>query len=82
MLIGNLFSSSEENDEDVTPNLIVNRNLELPEGATLSDSDSSRGNLDDPHRALDIDLELLVILYYEDGRTLLFLFLHKKIFCF
>nr|XP_022908509.1 AP-3 complex subunit delta [Onthophagus taurus] len=51
-------SSSDENDNDTSTNLVVNRNLELPEGATLSDSDSSHNNLDDPHRALDIDLEL------------------------
>lgn len=30
----------------------------MPEGATFSDSESSHGNLDDPHRALNIDLDL------------------------
>ncbi|CAH0548958.1 unnamed protein product [Brassicogethes aeneus] len=50
-------SSSDEN-ADVGPSVEVKRDLELPEGATLSDSDSDRGNKDDPHRALDIDLEL------------------------
>ncbi|GJQ85943.1 g [Trypoxylus dichotomus] len=51
-------SSSDENEQEIAANLVINRNLELPEGATLSDSESSHGNLDDPHRALDIDLEL------------------------
>lgn len=50
-------SSSDEN-VDVGPAVEVKRDLELPEGATLSDSDSDKGNKDDPHRALDIDLDL------------------------
>ncbi|KAK9753947.1 AP-3 complex subunit delta-1 [Popillia japonica] len=53
-----LESSSDENEQEIAATLVVNRNLELPEGATLSDSESSHGNMDDPHRALDIDLEL------------------------
>ncbi|KAI4454760.1 delta adaptin-related [Holotrichia oblita] len=53
-----LESSSDENEQEIAASLVVNRNLELPEGATLSDSESSHGNMDDPHRALDIDLEL------------------------
>lgn len=50
-------SSDDENVEAVSA-IEVKRDLELPEGATLSDSDSSHGHLDDPHRALNIDLEL------------------------
>lgn len=55
-----MYSSSEEEEveHDNEPSLVINQNLELPEGATLSDSDSDQGNADDPHRALDIDLEL------------------------
>ncbi|KAF5293038.1 hypothetical protein FQR65_LT11030 [Abscondita terminalis] len=53
-------SSTDEEHEVVTGlPLIVNKNLELPEGATLSDSESDHGNNDDPHRALDIDLEII-----------------------
>lgn len=51
----------EENEGDgVGPSLVVvNQNFELPEGAKMSDeSDSGQMNPDDPHRALDIDLEL------------------------
>ncbi|XP_060533617.1 AP-3 complex subunit delta [Cylas formicarius] len=48
-------SSSEDN---VTESVQVKRDLELPEGATLSDSDSDHRKVDDPHRALDIDLDL------------------------
>lgn len=50
-------SSSDENAEGA-PVIEVKRDLELPEGATLSDSDSSHDHKDDPHRALDIDLDL------------------------
>lgn len=54
-------SEEEDNDVDVGPSLIVNQNFELPEGAKMSDeSDSGQMNVDDPHRALDIDLELYV----------------------
>lgn len=52
-------SSSDDENEDVRPSLVVNQNFELPEGAKMSDdSDSGNMNPDDPHRALDIDLEL------------------------
>lgn len=54
-----IFSSSDEAEETATgSSLMVNKNMELPEGATLSDSESTPDNPDDPHRALDIDLEL------------------------
>ncbi|XP_017769237.1 PREDICTED: AP-3 complex subunit delta [Nicrophorus vespilloides] len=51
-------SSTDDDNELVNKTLMVNQNLELPEGATLSDSEGSVGNPDDPHRALDIDLDL------------------------
>lgn len=50
-------SSSDENERETSNYLVINKGLELPEGATLSDSENSVVNLDDPHRALDIDLE-------------------------
>ncbi|XP_018561730.1 AP-3 complex subunit delta-1 [Anoplophora glabripennis] len=50
-------SSSDEN-VDTAPVVEVKRDMELPEGATLSDSESDHGLKDDPHKALDIDLEL------------------------
>ncbi|ERL92126.1 AP-3 complex subunit delta [Dendroctonus ponderosae] len=50
-------SSSDEN-LDVAAVVEVKQVMELPEGATLSDSDSDHHRLDDPHRALDIDLDL------------------------
>ncbi|KAJ8950778.1 hypothetical protein NQ318_011271 [Aromia moschata] len=49
-------SSSDENvQQEFT--VEVKRDMELPEGATLSDSDSDHAHKDDPHRALDIDLD-------------------------
>lgn len=55
-------SSDEDNDADLGPSLVVNQNFELPEGAKMSDdSDSGQMNPDDPHRALDIDLDLYVL---------------------
>lgn len=50
--------SSSDEYADVGPSIEVKRDLELPEGATLSDSDSDHNRADDPHRALDIDLDL------------------------
>lgn len=56
-------SDEEENDADTGPSLIVNQTFELPEGAKMSDdSDGGQMNVDDPHRALDIDLDLYVVL--------------------
>lgn len=55
-------SDDEDNDTNTGPTLIVNQTFELPEGAKMSDdSDGGQMNLDDPHRALDIDLELYVV---------------------
>lgn len=61
-------NSSDELDDDVSDNsvaggdasIVVNQSLDMPEGATFSDDSlSSRGGgaLDDPHRALNIDLD-------------------------
>ncbi|XP_018320785.1 AP-3 complex subunit delta isoform X2 [Agrilus planipennis] len=61
-------SSSEENEVNSAPNLLVLKDMELPEGATLSDSESSNGNPDDPHKALDIDLDLPQPVSYKQER--------------
>lgn len=39
---------------------IVNTTLEMPEGVSLSDNDDKDGKFDpdDPHRALDIELDM------------------------
>lgn len=58
MILNFFLSSSDENADDNAPIVQVKQDLELPEGATLSDSDSDHHRLDDPHRALDIDLDL------------------------
>ncbi|CAG9770235.1 unnamed protein product [Ceutorhynchus assimilis] len=51
-------SSSDDDNADTVPAVEVKQHMELPEGATLSDSESEQHKLDDPHRALDIDLDL------------------------
>lgn len=50
--------SGSETDEDARAPQIVNKTMELPEGASLSDNDD-KNKLDpnDPHLALDIDLD-------------------------
>lgn len=49
-----------ESDEDVPPLHVVNIiEGEMPEGARTSAEDDDR-NIDDPHRALNIDLDELV----------------------
>lgn len=43
---------------DIEPVHVVNTFIEMPEGAHLSDDDeNNKNNVDDPHRALDIDLD-------------------------
>lgn len=32
--------------------------IEMPEGASISDTDEKDHEVDDPHRALDIDLDM------------------------
>lgn len=50
--------SGSETDEDARAPQVVNKTMELPEGASLSDNDD-KNKLDpnDPHLALDIDLD-------------------------
>lgn len=56
----NYTSSDSEEEAEAKPIHLVNTMVEIPEGATLSDNDDKDLNIDanDPHRALDIDLEL------------------------
>ncbi|RXG62279.1 hypothetical protein Avbf_11377 [Armadillidium vulgare] len=51
---------ASSSDEDVPDTLLVNRDIgEMPEGASVSDEeDVDTRPLDDPHRALDIDLDM------------------------
>lgn len=55
-------SKSKEEEEEVEPEPepvhVVNTIIEMPEGATMSDTEESALPLDDPHRALDIDLDM------------------------
>jgi AP-3 complex subunit delta-1 len=56
-------TTSEEEEEDVAPLHIVNTDIgEMPEGAQVSDGEEldSRPN-DDPHKALDINLDEYVL---------------------
>ncbi|XP_074026744.1 adaptor-related protein complex 3, delta 1 subunit-like garnet [Leptinotarsa decemlineata] len=55
--------SSSDDDANQVQAIEVKRDMELPEGATLSDSDSDHAQKDDPHRALDIDLDLPTLDY-------------------
>ncbi|XP_028145616.1 AP-3 complex subunit delta [Diabrotica virgifera virgifera] len=52
--------SESSSDEEVNhgPVIEVKRDMELPEGATISENESDHSHKDDPHRALDIDLNL------------------------
>lgn len=45
---------------DPKPMHIVNTTLDMPEGVSLSDGDDKDGKFDsdDPHRALDIELDM------------------------
>lgn len=54
------YTSSDSEEEEAKPIHLVNTMVEVPEGATLSDNDDKDLNIDanDPHRALDIDLEM------------------------
>ncbi|XP_046474561.1 AP-3 complex subunit delta-1 isoform X1 [Neodiprion pinetum] len=53
-------NSSEDEHETVHPTQLVNTGIgELPPGAELSDGDDyDIGDMNDPHRALDIDLDM------------------------
>lgn len=50
--------SESSSDEPVNEIPMVKSELELPEGAVLSDSENSVDNIDDPHKALNIDLDI------------------------
>ncbi|KAH9366489.1 hypothetical protein HPB48_020876 [Haemaphysalis longicornis] len=51
-------SETDEEEEQPGPLGVVNTSVgEMPEGARFSDDDDDDRNADDPHRALDIDLE-------------------------
>ncbi|XP_037938208.1 AP-3 complex subunit delta [Teleopsis dalmanni] len=52
--------SSSDSDEEPKPLHIVNTTLDMPEGVALSDSEDKDGkfDLDDPHRALNIELDI------------------------
>lgn len=53
------YSESDSDSDDPKPLHVVNTVVELPEGAILSDTeDKATEDPDDPHRALDIDLEV------------------------
>ncbi|OXU26869.1 hypothetical protein TSAR_010610 [Trichomalopsis sarcophagae] len=56
----NKKSSSSEDDDDSYPIQLVNKGIgELPPGAALSDSDNDdTKDVNDPHRALNIDLDM------------------------
>lgn len=52
---------SSDDDSDPEPQLVhhVSTFIEMPEGASLSDGDDANaGDADDPHRALDINLDM------------------------
>lgn len=51
------LASESEEEELPAPLGVVNTSVEMPEGARLTDDDDDDRNADDPHRALDIDLE-------------------------
>lgn len=43
---------------DVQPMHVVSTFIEMPEGASISDNDDDgKKDVDDPHKALDIDLD-------------------------
>ncbi|KAH8387628.1 hypothetical protein KR093_008310 [Drosophila rubida] len=56
------YNSSSESETEPKPLHIVNTTLDMPEGVTLSDSEDKDGKYDpnDPHRALDIELDISV----------------------
>ncbi|XP_032593942.1 AP-3 complex subunit delta isoform X2 [Drosophila grimshawi] len=54
------YNSSSESEAEPKPLHLVNTTLDMPEGVTLSDSEDKDGKYDpnDPHRALDIELDI------------------------
>ncbi|XP_031634118.1 AP-3 complex subunit delta [Contarinia nasturtii] len=50
---------STESEEEPEPLHVVSSFIEMPEGASVSDTeDKDKNDADDPHRALDIDLDI------------------------
>jgi len=45
-------SVTSSDEGDIGPNLAVSTNIEMPEGANMSDGEEEVGDLNDPHRAL------------------------------
>lgn len=57
------LKAATESEEDIPPLHVVNIiEGEMPEGARTSAEDDDR-NIDDPHRALNIDLDEYVVLF-------------------
>ncbi|XP_058834592.1 AP-3 complex subunit delta isoform X2 [Topomyia yanbarensis] len=55
------YSESDSESDEPKPLHVVNTVVELPEGAIMSDNeDKTNEDPDDPHRALDIDLDVPV----------------------
>ncbi|XP_058445422.1 AP-3 complex subunit delta isoform X2 [Malaya genurostris] len=55
------YSESDSESDEPKPLHVVNTVVELPEGAIMSDNeDKTNEDPDDPHRALDINLDVLV----------------------
>ncbi|XP_005185987.2 AP-3 complex subunit delta isoform X1 [Musca domestica] len=54
------YNSTSESEDDPKPMHFVNTTLDMPEGVSLSDGDDKDGKFDsdDPHRALDIELDI------------------------
>ncbi|KAH8273310.1 hypothetical protein KR018_010846 [Drosophila ironensis] len=54
------YNSSSESEGEPKPMHFVNTTLDMPEGVSLSDSEDKDGKHDpnDPHRALDIELDI------------------------
>ncbi|XP_032581412.1 AP-3 complex subunit delta isoform X2 [Drosophila sechellia] len=54
------YNSSSESEGEPKPLHIVNTTLDMPEGVSMSDSEDKDGKYDpnDPHRALDIELDI------------------------
>lgn len=51
------YSSSESDYDEILP-VQVSTVVEIPEGATLSDSDNDQKDDNDPHKSLNIDLDI------------------------
>ncbi|XP_075154928.1 adaptor-related protein complex 3, delta 1 subunit-like garnet isoform X2 [Haematobia irritans] len=54
------YNTTSDSEDEPKPMHIVNTTLDMPEGVSLSDGDDKDGKFDsdDPHRALDIELDI------------------------